>query len=103
MRTRMKVCCIASVAEARLAVSLGADALGLVGEMPSGPGPIPDKLIRAVAASVPPPVATFLLTSRTTAEAIADHVAAWGVNTVQVVRQLHPGERLRPANARDAS
>jgi phosphoribosylanthranilate isomerase len=38
--TRLKVCCIESEAEARLAVHLGASALGLVSSMPSGPGVI---------------------------------------------------------------
>ena len=42
MRTRIKVCCIASVEEARMAIEAGADALGLVGVMPSGPGSISD-------------------------------------------------------------
>ena len=36
MRTRVKVCCISSLSEAETAVALGADALGLVGDMPSG-------------------------------------------------------------------
>ena len=37
---RLKVCCIRSVEEMRLAVRLGADAVGLVGPMPSGPGSV---------------------------------------------------------------
>ncbi len=37
-RPRIKICCIRSVEEARLAVRYGADALGLVSYMPSGPG-----------------------------------------------------------------
>jgi len=55
-RTRLKVCCIASVDEARLAIRLGADALGLVSAMPSGPGVISEDRIAAVAAAVPPPL-----------------------------------------------
>lgn len=43
---RVKVCCIASLEEAWLAIDEGASALGLVSAMPSGPGPIPDDLIR---------------------------------------------------------
>jgi phosphoribosylanthranilate isomerase len=70
----VKVCCISSVEEARLAVACGAPALGLVSEMPSGPGVIPDALIAEIAAQVPPPVATFLLTCRQDAgEIIAQH------------------------------
>jgi phosphoribosylanthranilate isomerase len=38
MRTRVKICCMASFEEAQLAIQLGAEAVGLVGAMPSGPG-----------------------------------------------------------------
>jgi phosphoribosylanthranilate isomerase len=51
------------VEEAKMAMSHGADALGLVGKMPSGPGPIADELIDAIAKTIHPPVASFLLTS----------------------------------------
>ena len=85
MRTRLKVCCISSIEEARVAVTAGASALGLVAEMPSGPGPIPDALIAEIAATVPPPVSRFLLTSRTDPAAIVEHARACGVDTVQLV------------------
>lgn len=84
-RTRLKVCCIQSIEEARVAIAHGADAVGLVGKMPSGPGPIADELIAQIAAAVPPPVATFLLTSETSPNAVVDHVRRTGVNTVQLV------------------
>ena len=84
-RIRLKVCCVASVEEARLAIDHGADALGLVARMPTGPGPIGDDLIREIAARVPPPIATFLLTSQTEPDAVVDHVRRTGVNTVQLV------------------
>ena len=90
MRTRLKVCCISSVAEAELAIRHGADALGLVGDMPSGPGIIDDDLARAIARQVPPPVETFLLTSCATPAEIVDHVAYCGTTTVQVVRHVDP-------------
>lgn len=89
-RPRLKVCCIASVDEARLAVSLGADALGLVSAMPSGPGPIADALIAEIAVAVPPPIATFLLTARTDAAGIAEQVRATRVSTVQLVDAVAP-------------
>ncbi|TPG40292.1 phosphoribosylanthranilate isomerase [Sphingomonas koreensis] len=92
MRTRIKVCCISSPEEAQIAVRAGADALGLVARMPSGPGPIPDEMIAEITASVPPPVATFLLTSETTAEAISAHVRATNPSTVQVVSHIDPAE-----------
>src|SRR5262249_45041749 len=83
--TRLKVCCIASVHEAEIALEHGAWAIGLVAAMPSGPGPIEDELIARIARSVPPHVARFLRTSRTDGDAIAEHVAKTGVNTVQIV------------------
>ncbi|MDN2703013.1 phosphoribosylanthranilate isomerase [Janthinobacterium sp. SUN100] len=92
MRTRIKICCIASIDEAQLAIAAGADALGLVAAMPSGPGPIPDARIAQIAAWTPPPVATFLLTSETTAPAIAEHVRATQPSTVQIVGHIDPDE-----------
>ena len=84
-RVRLKVCCIASVEEARMAIAAGADAIGLVARMPSGPGPISDDAIRAIAAAVPPPIATFLLTSETEPRAVVRHVQDTRVSTVQLV------------------
>lgn len=89
-RARVKVCCIASVEEARLAVRHGASAVGLVSAMPSGPGPIPDDAIRRIAATVPPGIATFLLTARTEAEAIVEQQRRARVNTLQLVDRVGP-------------
>lgn len=89
-RLRIKICCIASLEEARLAIAEGADALGLVAAMPSGPGPIDDDQIRRIAREVPPPVATFLLTSRSEAADVVEHVARCEPSTVQVVRHVDP-------------
>lgn len=83
-RPRVKVCCIMSVAEAALAVRAGASALGLVSSMPSGPGVIPEALIRAIARTVPPGVSAFLLTSLSRPDAIAEQVRAAGVDTIQL-------------------
>ncbi len=82
---RVKICCISSVGEARLAVQMGASALGLVSRMPSGPGVIPDELIAEIARSVPPPVATFLLTSLREADAIVQQHAVCQTSTLQLV------------------
>lgn len=87
---RVKICCIASEAEAALAVSMGASAVGLVSRMPSGPGPIPESLIRDIARTVPPGVATFLLTSETTAEPIIAQQRYTGANTLQLVDDVAP-------------
>ncbi|MEM6558177.1 MAG: N-(5'-phosphoribosyl)anthranilate isomerase [Myxococcota bacterium] len=53
-RTRVKVCCMMSVAETEVAVALGADALGLVGPMPSVPGVIEDETAARLASAVSP-------------------------------------------------
>jgi phosphoribosylanthranilate isomerase len=87
----VKVCCIASVAEARMAIDHGASAIGLVSEMPSGPGVIPEALIAEIAAAVPPAIGTFLLTSRPTVAAIVDQRRRTGVSTVQACDDLPQG------------
>ena len=91
VQTRVKVCCIASEEEAALAVRMGASAVGLVSRMPSGPGPIPESRIRDIARTVPPGVATFLLTSETTAEPIIAQQRYCGANTLQLVDEVAPG------------
>lgn len=88
---RVKICCIGSVEEARIAVSLGASALGLVSEMPSGPGVISEAQIKGVAATIPEDVATFLLTSKTDPEEIAGQQQRCGVDTVQICDRLESG------------
>jgi len=88
---QLKVCCIASVAEAELALAHGADALGLVSAMPSGPGPIPDGDIARIARAVGGRARTFLLTSGTEPGAIAAQVRAAGTDTVQLVDALAEG------------
>jgi len=87
---RVKICCIASETEAALAVRMGASAVGLVSRMPSGPGPIPESRIRDIARTVPPGVATFLLTSETTAEPIIAQQRYTGANTLQLVDEVAP-------------
>ncbi len=85
MNPRIKICCIASVDEARLAIRSGASALGLVSAMPSGPGPIAEELIAEIAAQVPPPIATFLLTSLQEPDALIEQQRRCGCNTLQLV------------------
>ena len=84
MRPRVKVCCIASVEEMQTAVECGASAVGLVSEMPSGPGVISEELIAEIAARVPPTVATFLLTCKQDAAAIVEQQRRCRVNTLQL-------------------
>ena len=79
------------MSEAKMAIEYGADALGLVGKMPNGPGPIPDWLIAEIVRTIHPPVASFLLTSEQSSEEIIYHVKRVDTNTVQVVDELTTG------------
>ena len=90
----VKICCIASVEEARLAMSAGASALGLVSAMPSGPGAIVDELIAEIAATVAPPIATFLLTARQDADGIIEQHRCCRTTTLQLVDHV-PAAELR--------
>ena len=87
----LKICCIASLAEARLAIDAGASALGLVSAMPSGPGVIPWETIAEIAAAVPPPIATFLLTCSQDADEIVAQQRRCGTSVVQICDRLLRG------------
>jgi phosphoribosylanthranilate isomerase len=91
MIPRIKICCISSLEEAKIAIEAGASALGLVGPMPSGPGVISDELILEIARTVPPPIGTFLLTSETSVTEIIKHHHRTQTNTIQLVDALTQG------------
>lgn len=90
-KPRVKICCIASIEEAWMAIDAGASAIGLVSEMPSGPGPIPESLIAEIAATVPPGISSFLLTCKEDAAAIIDQQRRLRVNTIQICDRLPHG------------
>jgi phosphoribosylanthranilate isomerase len=96
---RVKICCIASIEEAWIAVRHGAAAIGLVSAMPSGPGPISEELIAQIASVVPPGVATFLLTCKQEAEEIIEQQRRLRVNTIQICDRLEPGSHESLRNA----
>lgn len=112
---RIKICCIASEQEAAIAMAAGADLLGLVSAMPSGPGPIPESLIADIIRWVDGRAATVLLTSHQAAAPIAAQLERMGPTVVQVVDELdepawralrlgHPGIVLMPViHVRDAA
>jgi len=99
MKPRIKICCISSTEEAKMAIDYGASAIGLVGYMPSGPGVIDDKLIFKIAKSVPPPIGAFLLTSETSVNEIVNHHKVTRTNTIQIVDEIKDGtyQQLRDA------
>src|SRR5436309_7061474 len=88
---RIKICCIASLEEARLAIDAGASALGLVSTMPSGPGVIAWERIAEIAAAVPPPITTFLLTCSQDAEEIVAQQRRCGTSVIQLCDRLERG------------
>jgi phosphoribosylanthranilate isomerase len=85
---KVKICCIASLEEAMLAIKHGASALGLVSEMPSGPGVIDEDLIAEIVSRILPPIATFLLTSKQSADEIIIQQSRTRANTMQLVDRL---------------
>lgn len=73
-------------------MSYGASALGFVSAMPSGPGVIAEDLIAEIVPKIPPPIATFLLTSSSSAEAIIRQQRRLRVNTIQIVDRLETSD-----------
>jgi phosphoribosylanthranilate isomerase len=88
---RVKICCIASIEEAKLAIKYGASSVGLVSEMPIGPGPTPEELIQEIVAVIPPGVSSFLLTSKQDVDSIIEQQKRTKVNTIQIVDRLIHG------------
>ena len=89
---RIKICCISSIEEAKVAIGYGANALGLVSNMPSGPGVISENLIAKIARYVPPTVTSVLLTShRSSGEIIAQHHNC-RTNAIQICDDILRGD-----------
>jgi phosphoribosylanthranilate isomerase len=84
-KPRVKICCIGSIEEAQTAIRFGASAIGVVSEMPSGPGVISEKLIREIALHTPAGIDTFLLTCKQNPEAVIAQQQKTVVNTIQLV------------------
>lgn len=97
--TRVKICCISSLQEAQLAIKYGASAIGLVSEMPSGPGVISEESIMEIAALVPPGISTFLLTSKQCVDEIIKQQRKCRTNTIQICDKIITGthKELREA------
>jgi phosphoribosylanthranilate isomerase len=84
VKLRVKICCISSEEECDLAVRYGASAIGLVSEMPSGPGVICEETIARIVRRVPPGVSSFLLTCKSKAREIIRQQRRCGTNTIQI-------------------
>jgi phosphoribosylanthranilate isomerase len=90
VNARVKICCICSLEEAWTAINHGASALGLVSEMPSGPGVIPEALIADIASRIPPFVTSVLLTSKREPTKIVEQQRRCGTNAIQICDDLDP-------------
>jgi phosphoribosylanthranilate isomerase len=88
IKPQIKICCIQSIEEANLAIKYGAAAIGLVSEMPSGPGVISEDLIEKIAAAIPLSIDTFLLTSKTNADSIFEQYRKCKTTTIQIVDRI---------------
>lgn len=88
---RVKICCISNIEEADLAIECGAHALGLVANMPSGPGVISEDLIVQIARHIPPAVTSVLLTSNRSAKDIIAQHHYCRTNAIQICDDLHNG------------
>jgi phosphoribosylanthranilate isomerase len=84
----VKICCISSIDEADIAIKCGANALGLVAEMPSGPGVISEKEIANIAAFIPPGITSVLLTSKTSPQKIIEQHKRCRTNAIQLCDKL---------------
>jgi phosphoribosylanthranilate isomerase len=91
---RVKICCIASLAEAELVKKHGADAIGLVSWMPSGTGMISDDRIREIAGANAD-VRRFLLTCKTGPDEIVAQIRAACTDTVQLVDRMATSDLVR--------
>ena len=96
---KVKICCIQNLNEARMAAEAGAFAIGLVSEMPSGPGVIPEDLIAFIAHAVPAKLNTFLLTSKQDANSIIRQHKKCLTTAIQLVDSISESELVHLKSA----
>ena len=89
IKPKIKICCISSAKESELAIKYGASAIGVVSEMPSGPGVISEDLIEEIASSVPAEINTFLLTRNTNVTSIIEQHRKCKTTTIQIVDSVN--------------
>jgi phosphoribosylanthranilate isomerase len=88
MSVKVKICCIQNRDDARIALDAGVDALGLVSQMPSGPGIISDEEIKSLAAYIPRSVLSILLSSETNPRKLVARILYCGTRAVQLVNYV---------------
>ena len=95
---KVKICCIKSVKEAMTAIRHGATALGLVGPMPSGPGPIGLDLISRISADIPAHIDSFYLTSKTSFDDIVSEYELAQTSHIQLTDHVEESVRIKLKN-----
>ena len=92
---KVKICCIRTPEEARTVLSFGVAAIGLISEMPAGPGELSEEEIAEIVRSLPPKTGTFLLTAVSDDTELIRKVRSCGVNTLQLWDPLTVPQYLR--------
>lgn len=90
MRTRIKICCIANPGEAEMAAAAGADLIGMVGPMPTGPGVLSLRDCAEVTVLSPAWVTPVLLSSSEDCEGLVADIRNARVRAIQIVRHIAP-------------
>ncbi len=85
---RIKICCISSIEEIKKAITAGADTLGFVGPMPSGPGILSIDAIRSLLRHVPSQINTFFLSAEQKAARIIEQCSQIKTTHIQLVDSL---------------
>ena len=93
--TEIKICCISSREEAQIAIDTGANILGLVSKMPSGPGVIDEELIAEIAKNVS--AQTFLLTSICDADGIIEQHRRCATTGIQLCDAVDDIAKIKAA------
>jgi len=88
MKTKIKICCIASLKEAQLAIQAGADVIGFVCAKPTSSRTIDKQIVASIIPQIPPQIETFVLSSELTASNIAKDVQLTGASTVQILSHI---------------
>lgn len=83
--TKVKICCIQSIEEAQMAIDNGVYAIGLVSQMPSGPGIISEEKIRKITKWAPDDIKTVMLTSLQNANDLVTQIDYCKPDIVQLV------------------
>lgn len=86
----IKICCIKSIDEANLAIRYGASALGLVSDMPDGPGVISEREIVKIRKALPKKISLFLLSSKKSYSAISSQIDLIKPSHLQLVDYIDP-------------